>query len=330
MHTSEALTSGRRSLRRAGRGRSMLLGVLVAALTVVTWLVPVTGTPTAEARVTRVDVYSHSMGRWIANDVITPNSGRPSPTLYLLTGVGGGEDGISWFNNTGVRDFFANKNVTVVMPVGGAFSMYTDWIADDPVLGRNKWQTYLHHELPAVVERQFPSTGNRAIAGVSMSAGPALDLAIQAPGFYRAVGAYSGCPFASGLVGEAVVRSMVELRGGGNAANMWGPFGAPLWTIHDPWINAERLRGTEVFVSAANGWPGPIDNHHPGFVVPQTIGGMAVEAIASACTASFGQRLHSLGIPATVRFYPEGSHSWGLFETELRDSWPLIARAIGA
>ena len=43
------------------------------------------------------------------------------------------------------------KHVNVVMPVGGKFSMYTDWNADDPVLGRNKWQTYLTKELPAAV-----------------------------------------------------------------------------------------------------------------------------------------------------------------------------------
>lgn len=55
--------------------------------------------------------------------------GAPAPTFYLLTGIGGGSDGISWFNNTGVRDFFADKHVNVVMPIGGQYSMYTDWDA---------------------------------------------------------------------------------------------------------------------------------------------------------------------------------------------------------
>ncbi|QNG20266.1 esterase family protein [Rhodococcus triatomae] len=312
------------------RRRPALVWLLTAVLTAAAWLVPLTDPPAADARVTRIDVFSPSMNRWIANDVITPATGAPTPTFYLLTGIGGGEDGISWFNNSHVRDFFAGENVTVVLPVGGAFSMYTDWIADDPVLGRNSWQTYLTRELPAAVEQRFPSTGLRAIGGVSMSGGPALDLAIQAPGFYRAAASYSGCPMTSGPLGEAIVRSMVEVGGRGNAANMWGPFGAPLWTVHDPMANAARLHGVEVFVSAASGWPGPIDNHDPGFVVPQTIGGAAVEALAAACTGLFELRLRSLGVPATFRYYPEGSHSWGLFEAELRDSWPLIARAIGA
>ncbi len=129
----------------------------------------------AEPRITRVDVYSESMGRWVANDVISPASAGPAPTFYLLTGIGGGSDGISWFNNTGVRDFFADKHVNVVMPIGGQYSMYTDWDADDPVLGRNKWQTYLTSELPAAIDGRFATTGANAIGGVSMAGGAVLD-----------------------------------------------------------------------------------------------------------------------------------------------------------
>ena len=284
----------------------------------------------AEPRITRVDVYSESMGRWVANDVISPASGGPAPTFYLLTGIGGGSDGISWFNNTGVRDFFADKHVNVVMPIGGQYSMYTDWDADDPVLGRNKWQTYLTSELPAAIDGRFATTGANAIGGVSMAGGAVLDLAIQAPGFYRAVGSYSGCAATSGLLGQAMVRSMVELRGGGNATNMWGPAVDPQWQVHDPMVNAERLRGTELFVSSGNGLPGGIDNHDPVLVVPQTIGGSVVEMVTNVCAAAFQSRLHSLGIPATFAYLSQGTHSWGLFETELRESWPVIGSAIGA
>lgn len=82
-----------------------------------------------------LEVYSPSMNKIVVNRIIRANG--PAPTLYLLAGIGGGEDGISWWDNTGVRAFFADKHVNVVMPIGGRFSMYTDWIADDPILGRN-------------------------------------------------------------------------------------------------------------------------------------------------------------------------------------------------
>ncbi|GAA3184792.1 hypothetical protein GCM10020255_080840 [Rhodococcus baikonurensis] len=71
------------------------------------------------------------------------DTSAPRPTLYLLNGAGGGEDSATWEGRTDVLDFFADKNVNVVTPLEGAFSYYTDWQKDDPVLGRNKWQTFL-------------------------------------------------------------------------------------------------------------------------------------------------------------------------------------------
>lgn len=284
----------------------------------------------AASVISRLDVYSPSMDRWIANDVISPADGRAAPTFYLLTGVGGGEDGISWFNNTGVRDFFSDKRVNVVMPVGGKFSMYTNWLSDDPVLGRNQWQTYLTEELPAAVDARYATTGVNALGGVSMAGGPVLDLAIQSPGTYRAVGSYSGCPRAADPLGQAAVRSMVEVLGGGNATNMWGPPGSPAWTAHDPLVNAERLRGTALFIATGNGLPGPVDGIDSLEAAARAVPGGALEGITNACTAALQSRFRQLGIAATFSFRPEGTHSWGLFETEMRESWPMIAGAIGA
>ncbi|MDV6273349.1 alpha/beta hydrolase family protein [Rhodococcus erythropolis] len=287
-------------------------------------------TASADSVVSRIDVYSPSMDRWIANDVISPAGGGAAPTFYLLTGVGGGEDGISWFNNTGVRDFFNDKHVNVVMPVGGKFSMYTDWNADDPVLGRNKWQTYLTKELPAAVNARYNTTGVNALGGVSMAGGPVLDLAIQSPGTYRAVGSYSGCPRAGDPLGQAAVRSMVEILGGGNAGNMWGPWGSPQWAAHDPLINAEKLRGTALFISTGNGLPGPVDGINSLAMAAGVVPGAVLEGITNMCTAALQGRFGQLGIPATFSFRPEGTHTWGLFEADMRASWPMIAGAIGA
>src|SRR5690606_6289294 len=106
----------------------------------------------------------------------------------------GNEDGVGWINDSQVTNFFADKDVTVVLPIGGRFSFYTDWNAPDPLLGTYRWQTYLTRELPAAIDGEFGGTGRNAVAGLSMSGGPALDLAIQAPGLYRAAASFSGCP----------------------------------------------------------------------------------------------------------------------------------------
>ncbi|MFF3228266.1 alpha/beta hydrolase [Nocardia suismassiliense] len=305
-----------------------LVSLLVTAVAVTALSAPATAAPD-EVRVisetpitravTRIDIYSPSMDQVVSNHVIRAADG-PAPTLYLLTGIGGGEDGISWWHNTEVRDFFADKNVNVVLPIGGAFSMYTDWHADDPIIGRARWQTYLTRELPAIVDAYLHTTGRNAIAGVSMSGGSAVDLAIQAPHLYQAVAAYSGCPWSADVFGVAMISAQV-LRGGGNPVNMWGAPGSDGWRTHDAFARAGTLAGKAIYLSAASGIPGVIDRS--GLPMPP------VEAIASRCTAAFAGRLAALGVPAVHVDRRTGSHTWGLFETDLRNSWPQLARALG-
>ena len=71
--------------------------------------------------------------------------------------------------------------MNVVTPIGGAFSYYTDWLRDDPVLGRNKWTTFFTKELPPLIDKQFGTTKVNAIAGISMAGTSVLNLAINAP-----------------------------------------------------------------------------------------------------------------------------------------------------
>ncbi|WP_024795806.1 alpha/beta hydrolase [Tomitella biformata] len=284
----------------------------------------ITGITEIGPQILQVDVYSPSMDRVIPNTVLRPRGGGSAPTLYLLNGVRGGTDGIGWLNSSDYEDFFADKNVNVVTPIGGPSSNYTDWRFDDPLLGpaqANQWQTYLTQELPGVIDAQFHTTGRNAIAGLSMSAGPALDLAIQAPWLYDAVGAYSGCPMNSGIFGTAQVAGVVAASGG-NAFNMWGPPGDPHWAAHDPYLRAGELRGTAVYLSGASGIPGPVDKLPPLMVVGAAVGGgTAVEAIANACTATMSQRLNELGVAHTYNYRDQGAHTWGLFEADLRNSW---------
>ncbi|MFE3443611.1 alpha/beta hydrolase [Nocardia sp. NPDC059180] len=309
---------------------SKLLAVLGCAVAASVVLVsPATAAPSgshvvAESpighRISQIEVYSPSMDRVVTNRVIRA-AGAGAPTLYLLTGAGGGLDGISWWDDTDVAQFFAGKNVNVVMPVGGAFSLYTDWMADDPAMGRIKWQTYLTRELPGIMDARLSASGRNAIAGVSMSAASAIDLAIQGGPLYSAVAAYSGCPWATDPVGVSLASAQV-MRGGGNPGNVWGMPGGEGWRAHDAFINAHRLAGKSIYLSAASGIPGVIDQGGPPMP--------PVEAIASACTGAFAGRLASLGIPATHINRAVGSHTWGQFEADLHDSWPQLARAIGA
>ena len=119
----------------------------------------------------------------------------------------------------------------------------------------------------------------------------------------------------------------IPLRGGANPGNMWGVVGGPGWRKHDPIINAPRLRGKTVFLSAANGVPGRND----GGPREQFLGIPAgpSEAYSLACTNNMSNRLNHVGIRHTMYRMGNGTHSWGVFSKGMRTSWPHIARAIG-
>ena len=282
-------------------------------------------------------VYSPAMDRLVKLIVLRPaDTSVPRPILYLLNGAGGGVDSASWQTQTDVDTFFADKNVNVVIPIGGAFSYYTDWKSDDPALGRQKWTTFLTQELPPVLNEALGASGANAIAGVSMAGSAALALAESAPDLYKAVGAYSGCAETSTPVGRQFVRLVVETRGGASTKNMWGPVDDPAWQAADPYVNAEKLRGKFLYITSGSGLPGvheTLDNPRidgmPIVLANQAITGGIIEAATNACTQRLADRLRELDIPATFDFRPGGTHSWGYWQDDLHNSWPGFATALG-
>lgn len=283
----------------------------------------------------RVFVHSPSMDEVIEFQVLRPaDTTAPRPILYMLNGAGGGEDSASWTRQTDIVDFFSDKNTNVAIPIGGHISYYTDWRHDDPKLGRNQWQTFLTEEAPPVLDAALGANGVNAIGGLSMSASSVLDLAIQAPGLYRGVASYSGCAMTSDPLGQAMVRAVVEGAGRSDTANMWGPPGDPEWARHDPYVNAEKLRGLELFVSTGTGLPGPFEQ--PDAVRPvaapplhdQIVVGGVIEAATNYCTQQLVRRLGELDIPVVADLQPTGTHSWGYWEDALHRSWPVLERAL--
>ncbi|WP_312030905.1 alpha/beta hydrolase [Nocardia vermiculata] len=286
------------------------------------------------SRALAMTVHSTAMDIPVRVDVLpAPDRSRPAPTLYLLNGVDGGADG-NWLNRTDVVDFFAGKQVNVVVPFGGASSYFTDWRADDPVLGRQRWETFLTRELPPIVDSGFGGNGVNAIAGISMAGTSVFQLALAAPGLYRAIGSYSGCVRTSDPRGQLIVDAVVGGRMG-NTVNMWGPPTDPAWAANDPYLHAEQLRGTAIYVSTGTGVPGPLDTPTgPGIrsdsvkLADQLVVGGVLESGAVTCTRELRDRFSALGIPATVDIRPTGTHSWGYWQQDLHNSWPLFAHAL--
>ncbi|MEU1993850.1 alpha/beta hydrolase family protein [Nocardia gamkensis] len=283
-------------------------------------------------RQSELEVYSAAMNSTTRIRLLrAADPDEPAPTFYLLNGADGGADK-NWLEGTDLVDFFRDKQVNVVIPFGGAGSYFTDWRSDDPVLGRQRWSTFLTKELPPLVDATFNGSGANAIAGISMGGTSVFQLAMAAPGLYRAIGSYSGCVRTSDPAGQAMVQAVVTQQRG-NVVNMWGPPSDPAWRANDPYLHADRLRGLAIYVATGTGQPGSMDtldgvHGDISHLLYQLLFGAPLEAVANLCTHQLQDRLRRLGVAATFDFRPNGTHSWGYWQQDLHNSWPTIEAAI--
>ena len=73
---------------------------------------------------------------------------------------------------------------------------------------------------------------------------------------------------------------------------------------------------------------GAVDNLPAGFPTP--VGGQLIEGITLDCTQQFADAATAAGVPITLVIRPEGAHAWGLFDSEMRESWnTVIGPALG-
>lgn len=275
-------------------------------------------------------VYSPAMDRSVRVDVLLPATaerGTKRPTLYMLDGIDAGiysgytQSG--WTQYTDIVDFMADKNVNVVLPIGGTGSYYTDWQRRDPALGTNKWETFLTEELPPLIDSRFQGSGLNALEGLSMGATGAMMLAVRNPDLYAGAALFSGCLDFGDPAAQTATTGSVSTRGG-DPDNMWGPAYNKVWEAHDPAANIAALRGKPLYVAVGNGLP-DWSLGVAGLASP--VGGV-LEAAALACTRTFEDKARAAGVSITYD-YREGLHSWGYWNEDLRRSWPTIARALG-
>ena len=93
-------------------------------------------------------VPSPSMGRDIK---IQFQKGTGSHAVYLLDGLRARDDFNGWDLETQAFEWYYDTPLSIIMPVGGQSSFYTDWYA--PACGKAgcqtyKWETFLTCELP--------------------------------------------------------------------------------------------------------------------------------------------------------------------------------------
>jgi S-formylglutathione hydrolase len=126
------------------------------------------------------------------------------PVLYWLSGLTCSEQ--NFITKAGAQRYAAEHGLIVVAPdtsprgagvadadgydLGQGAGFYLN-ATQAPWSRHYRMHDYVVHELPALIEANFPATGLRAISGHSMGGHGALVLALRNPGRYRSVSAFS-------------------------------------------------------------------------------------------------------------------------------------------
>ncbi|MDJ0107187.1 alpha/beta hydrolase-fold protein, partial [Rhodococcus erythropolis] len=302
----------------------------------------VTQNPTGAA-VTKVDwlserrvalwVNSPAMGTPIQVQILLArdwnvNPSASFPSVWMLDGLRATDNENAWTYETDAESFYADKNVNVILPVGGQSSFYSDWL--EPDNGKNyQWETFLTKELPPILEKDWRTTQTRGVVGLSMGGTSAMFLTARNPGFFKFAASLSGILTTTSLGMPQAIQFAMTDAGGYNSAAMWGPPSNAQWAAHDPYALAEKLKGVSLYVSSGSGTTGPYDQPSgiPG--VSTNYAGMGLEILARLTSQTFATKLNQLGIPAQVNYRPSGTHSWPYWQFELHQLWPQLANAIG-
>ncbi|MDH6283498.1 alpha/beta hydrolase [Prescottella agglutinans] len=290
----------------------------------------ITSVTTVSDRILLLQVASPAMRREVPVNVLLPaDRSEPRGVLYLLDGNSGQVESTNWLDPTkgDAQAFFADKNVNIVMPVGGTGSLYQDWTEDHPKFGRTQWETFLSKELPPLIDARFDTSGRNVIGGISSGAQGAVMLAARNPELYDGAVGYSGCYMTEGPVGP-ILTDLIVMNGMATSDMMWGPQGSDAWRDHDLFRNASRLAGKKVYLSSGNGLPGPHESlDQPDIANTVVVGGL-LEAGSNACTDQLAQALRSAGADVTRSAQPTGVHAWIYWRDELGRSWPTIEAAL--
>lgn len=286
--------------------------------------------------------YCHVPSAAMGKDVIVqirPGLAPGSPGLYLLDGLRARDDWSEYVWRANAPRLFENDNVTLVMPVGGEASFYTDWMApaanSKGELRNYKWETFLTQELPVYLEQHFQtSRTNNAIAGLSMGGSAALSLAYNHRDQFRQATVFSGYLQTSNPVMSAGIAA-AQMDQGYEPNAMWGPPGVPTpeRLRNDPAMNLDKMQGLPMFITSANGypseWSSPEALLRAPAELPNLAPGILLEALSRASTQRFEAQARAAGLNPTMHYSPDGIHSWELWERDLGMARPHIKAALG-
>ncbi len=271
-------------------------------------------------------VPSASMGKDIK---IQFQKGTGSHSVLLLDGLRARDDFNGWDLETTAFEWFYESSLSVIMPVGGQSSFYTDWY--QPACGNNgcqtyKWETFLTAELPQWLsaEKGVSTNGNAAV-GLSMSGNSAMILSVYHPEMFIYAGSLSAFLNPSEGQWPFLINLAMGDAGGYDSGPMWGPAETdPAWKRNDPMVQIPALvaNNTRLWVYCGNGTP----NELGGGDLPATF----LEGLTIRTNETFRDNyIAAGGKNAVFNFPPNGTHSWGYWGAQLQQMKPDMESYLG-
>ncbi|KLO29048.1 diacylglycerol acyltransferase/mycolyltransferase Ag85A [Mycolicibacter heraklionensis] len=324
MKSVEKLRNAARRLPR----RLMVAAVGAALLSGLVGVVGGSGNASAFSRpglpVEYLQVPSAAMGREIKVQF------QPGGThaVYLLDGLRAQDDFNGWDINTPAFEEYYQSGLSVIMPVGGQSSFYSDWY--QPACGKSgcqtyKWETFLTRELPSWLQaNKSVSPFGNAVVGLSMAGSSSLTLAAYYPQQFPYAAALSGFLNPSEGWWPTLIGMAMSDAGGYNASNMWGPSSDPAWKRNDPMVQIPRLvaNRTRIWIYCGNGTPSELggDNLPAKFL----------EGMTLSTNKTFQQNYTAAGGNNGVFNFPsDGTHDWPYWNQQLVAMKSDIQRALG-
>lgn len=274
-----------------------------------------------------LDVPSPAMGRDIR--IQFQSGGEGSPAIYMLDGLRAQDDYNGWDINTAAFEWYYESGLSMVMPVGGQSSFYSDWYK--PACGKAgcstyKWETFLTNELPAWLQaNRGVSPNNNAAIGLSMAGSSALTFAIWHPGQFIYASSMSGFLNPSEGWWPFLINISMGDAGGYKADDMWGSTGDPnnAWKRNDPMENIGTLvaNNTRLWIYCGNGQP----NELGGGDLPATF----LEGLTIRTNITFRDNYIAAGGTNGVFNFPDnGTHNWAYWGRELQAMKPDLQRVL--
>jgi diacylglycerol O-acyltransferase/trehalose O-mycolyltransferase len=265
-------------------------------------------------------VPSASMGRDIK--VQFQSGGANSPAVYLLDGLRAQDDFNGWDINTQAFEWYQDSGLSIVMPVGGQSSFYSNWY--QPACGKAgcltyNWETFLASELPSYLaaNKSVKSTGSAAV-GLSMAGGAALVLSAHHPGQFIYAGSMSGFLNPSEGQWPGLINLSMGDAGGYKANDMWGPAETdPAWQYNDPMVQIPTIvaNGTRIWVYCGNGTPSELGGNN----LPAKF----LEGLTVRTNRTFQDNYIAAGGSNGVFNFPDnGTHDWAYWGAQLQQMKP--------